>query len=118
MKLKPYSKKSPLTVTVRRKDWIRGGYGDSRLLRLADQKMCCLGFAARKIGFERNQILERLEPNDLGVNICGLARNGNNTSTANELMCANDDTLMSDKAREEKIKSLGKRIGLDFRFVG
>lgn len=123
MKLKTYSRKNPLTVTVRRKRWLRGGRTVSALLDVDSNKMCCLGFAARAIGVPRKLITDVLTPagvNDFlkGLNcVVGSGQIMGNTKTANALMEKNDDGTIGNDVREKKIASLGKRIGLKFKFV-
>lgn len=125
-KLATYSKSRPLTVTVKRKRWLRGE-DESALLWEAGHnanRMCCLGFACRQIGLTRRDILGIGAPCDtpLGV-IPGLSKRvkdgcTENTATCSSLMDANDSQDITEETREETIVKLGKRVGLRFVFEG
>ena len=131
--LKPYSKANPLTVTVRRKRWLRGeGADPSRLLRSTDLKQCCLGFAACAIGVPRRLLLDTQALHEDTITercvVKGLARRKReleigsqrllHTAVAGHLMTTNDDPLLTEVIREATIAKLGARIGLRFQFVG
>jgi hypothetical protein len=47
-----------MDITIKRSEWLRGeGAATSKLLREADQKMCCVGFACLAYGINREEIL-------------------------------------------------------------
>lgn len=55
-----------MKVIISRKQWLRGEGGTvSRLLRKADDKMCCLGFACIQSGLAPIQIREHMSPINL-----------------------------------------------------
>lgn len=115
--------KAPKTVTIKRSKWLRGGK-DPYMRNPDTGKMCCLGFLARKAGLSTRQINDKREPEDLAQCITGLTNvfdddphsSLTNTATCLDLMCANDENLINDEAREKEIKKLGKKIGVTFKF--
>ncbi len=113
--------KVPKIVVIKRSKWLRGDLFKSCLLNDKGE-MCCLGFLARKIGFTSSEILDINQPDDLSKRIIGLAKPDGSkgslpTKTADALMRINDCEYSSDEEREKKIKSLGKKIGVTFKFV-
>ncbi len=119
-----------IKVQINRKRWLRGeGSNVSRLLRESDGKSCCLGFVERKRGAKKHHIL--------GKAILNLASNSAHVDPklisnfkpfeiskgfTNEAICAlyliNDNRAMNDTEREINLIENGKRIGIQFQFVG
>ncbi len=113
--------KAPKNVVVKRSKWLKGDVEESVLLN-EKGKMCCLGFLAREAGFTPKQIRKVCQPDDLNKQIIGLTKPIGfdqlwGTRTCFALMSANDSGILTDQAREKKIKSLGKKIGVTFKFV-
>ena len=118
-----------VTVVVKRSEWIRGeGEIKSYLLRSADNKKCCLGFAALACGLSPDDIAARKAPH--WVDSARLScMSGENvflaltddyilpSPVASQLMEVNDDRTRNDTDRERKITELGAGIGLFFEFV-
>lgn len=110
-----------LKVVIDRSRWIRGGIGDSLLLRPSDKKMCCLGFVACAVG--------------LGTEIYGAASPENvlsskwpkgfvegaahitNTNAIAEIMTTNDDTNLRGEQREKQLIVYFGHLGIDIEFV-
>lgn len=110
-----------ITVTVKRNRWGRGGE-DGLLYCSATKKMCCLGFVAREVGLTVKHIKDVGEPDTLPekdrskVNFL-LNKKANNNAVCCRLMAVNDSAKLSDVVREEKIITLGKKVGIAFKFV-
>lgn len=52
-----------MKLTIERDKWLRGeGSDESCLLRTTDQKMCCLGFLACKLGYSEQDIANLESP--------------------------------------------------------
>ena len=111
-----------LKVEVNRKRWGRGT-GDGSLLR--DGKMCCLGFVCRKVGLSAEEIKHTGEPIDVVVGekvpkaMRGLYNKklDGRSKVCRALVRYNDDSVLSDKQREKKIISYGRKAGIEFTFV-
>lgn len=131
-----------LNVTVSRRRWLRGKLADkygSALLEPESNRMCCLGFAALKAGCTRDEIRDKGTPEDLRQQLSldgkafpkpllGLLTDSgrhNNVECA-KLMEANDNVtrweddkeiVIPGHEREAKVRELGKKVGINFRFV-
>src|SRR5258707_2993915 len=121
-----------LNVTVRRRQWLRAtskneGKLYSFLLqpRSNGNKMCCLGFACRAAGLKAYQIRGETVPDglfeeraDFPVSLQKLInRDTGNSRTCCALMAANDNHDIGARTREARVKKLGKKVGINFRFV-
>lgn len=120
-----------MRVEVKRRRWVRGDSRDSAL-RNDQGKQCCLGFVARSLGYKVKDILHVGSPESISQSIpppnqikgltvklekSGLLNSlGYNSKTCRSLMHTNDTDNLTPSAREAKIKALGKRIGIEFRF--
>ena len=120
-----------MKLVIDRKTWIRGeDSGASCLLRSSDGKKCCLGFYALACGLHENQIREKPAPANLSNT--GI-KQWNDTmyrsiptdayqtlkhsSIAQHLMLINDEVCFSsEEEREQKIKELFARIGVEVEF--
>ncbi len=114
-----------MKVIIDRTNWLRGeGPSDSYLLRSRDSKMCCLGFVAVSAGATREAITDRETPADSDVEACltGLvAEDGDldiNTMVCDRMMTINDDSLLSDAEREQRLIEEASSIGYELEFVG
>jgi hypothetical protein len=115
------------SFTVRRKKWARGGINGEAALLNDEGCMCCLGFAACQISripktilFDEGEpngvyksnsfltVLEKLEDDSTEVS---------NNDLANRAMAINDDTDISDKMREAKLKRLFRKHKIIINFV-
>jgi hypothetical protein len=101
-------KKKRHSFTVYRRCWLRGeGFGTSMLLRSADDKLSCLGFACLQLGeltkddirdlWSPIQIQEKLSASPHGQ-FLGLIDN------VYHLQYLNDQSNINDKVREERFK--------------
>lgn len=120
-----------LSVVVDRVKWLRGT-GDGTLLRLRAKTpdengcMCCLGFAARAAGMTKKEITNTGAISDCARtprSLLGLFmehRKGlsERHTVQDDLITANDSRVLTGAQRERRIKSLGKKAGILFSFVG
>lgn len=115
-----------LKVTVDRDRWIRGEI-NSRLLREGDRKMCCLGFACIAAGVPEAQILGVLTPASVKLpqslmglkSGTGVLQNHTNSYECSSMMIWNDRVYKSAGTwQEDKLISLGRQVGIEFKFVG
>lgn len=108
-----------LTVKIDRKKWIRGGgYDQSCLLRESDKKQCCIGFLARVLGLENEEIL--------GCNTLASTNNRTNTRARKfenryhtnllEAYRVNDNSNLSELARMRTLRALGRKMQVRFVF--
>lgn len=103
----------PKSFTVLRSRWLRGcGSEYSYLYRHGDAKMCCVGFLARAGGLRAKEIdnvrgLEDVLTIDLGPTL---------HHELSEIYGTNDDKLLSDKARESRLKHLFAKLGVRVTF--
>lgn len=136
-----------LKVIVDRKRWYRGLLPDHSALivdpggaqygvskKYADH-MCCLGFACIAAGLSEDDILGTRTPADvfddepnpivpdglsklvLPYGTSGSVVRWTDSAICISLMDINDNRDISEKFRENRIKDLGKQVGLDFEFV-
>lgn len=113
----------PKKFKINRKEWLRGeGHSDSSLLRLEDQKMCCLGFYALAKGINKKHIECIPCPDEL---VCKNGEpmmkemvndSGENNSMCQYLMEANDCEDMQDNKREFIIKEQFAKLGVEVEF--
>lgn len=108
-----------ITVTIRRSLW-----GKDALYNPKSKRYCCLGFCAKHAGYETKQLV--------GVELF-LKSEFNKThkkwddaknifpklslNFQQELADINDSTVLPMKAKEEQIKVVGARAGINFQFV-
>ncbi len=108
--------KKLIPVTIRRKNWLRGGKG-SMLLNKNGSK-CCLGFVCTAMGVKANVMKGRLGPGELKMYIPGLTtRSHNNTESCDLAMAINDDAYYPSIDREVKLKKIAKNMGYKFTFI-
>lgn len=110
----------PKTLTISRKKWLRGS-GEGVLLQTGgERKMCCLGFLTRACGLKG--LGGKMMPADLRVKIPGLVSYKISTGCANsglgnKLAEINDDTNLTEKEREKRIREGFKKLGVKVKFV-
>lgn len=91
-------------LRINRKTWYRGFVSDSYLRRIKDQKMCCLGFYCRSIGYTVRDILGLSTPQDLFSELSydklkGLVNaDGGNAYITQNLIEINDFEISTDKS--------------------
>lgn len=113
-----------MKLIIDRATWLRGeGYEDSKLYRPSDGKMCCLGFYSLACGLQQNDITELECPGsatDPKINKKWpkwLTKLENSqTKECIDLMEHNDNENISDKERENKIKTIFARHGVKVEF--
>lgn len=106
-----------LTVVVDRSRWLRGeGEALSRLLRIHDSKMCCLGFACLAAGHLEKDIIDIATPYGIKTRTPVLLPNYN-LHWAGEAMSVNDDVQITESHREASITELLASIGIAMSFV-
>jgi hypothetical protein len=117
-----------MQVVVDCKTWRRGGgaqdgvslteqFGLTCLLNSKGYK-CCLGFAALQLGYTEEEILDVRGPGGLprpGNILC--TENGQRTDFSEEAMSTNDNSLISDQQRMEKLQQIGEEHGVEFEFI-
>lgn len=117
------------SFTVKRSKWLRGMDG-SVLFDSYSEKMCCLGFLARKCGLSTDEINDLATPeeandysdnkkfaakapylfsDDYGYNV--------NSDLCLKAMKVNDNPKLSNKKREEQLKKIFGKAGVEIRFV-
>jgi hypothetical protein len=124
-----------MKLVIDRRRWIHGEGGDSsRLLRLDDKKMCCLGFLSLACGASENDIGDFSEPNEMDIRPthevfqklllqlegedCDHKYTYYNPSTiAIDMMVTNDSKALSESEREEKLTGYFKEIGVEVEFI-
>ncbi len=108
-----------MEFTVNRSSWLRGE-ANSFLLRPSDNKMCCLGFLAKKYGYSDEEIFNKDTFKSLS-NIDKLPEeffygSGNLSFIIQKLMFENDKIDISDEDREKKLTEFFKLINIDVKF--
>ena len=123
-----------MEIIIDRRTWLRGeGSRKSYLLRTEDDKRCCLGFYAKECGLPDSQIQERVSLRSLfftGSEIPNFNWLGANRRLYNDskdpkrkrelhdlLTEANDDEVISEQQREERITNLFAQAGFTVRFI-
>jgi hypothetical protein len=127
-----------LEVEIDRAKWLTGSYIEkvkkdkgscieSELLsetRSAKGMMCCLGFACKSLGLPQRHIAGHASPTSIhkhrgALESVGLVNQiGENTVKCQQLMTVNDASTMPSNKREQRIKKLGRKIGIRFTFKG
>lgn len=136
-------KKKKKKLTIKRSLWYRGKGGCGSFLMRSNGEMCCLGFAARQLGKvpeedilgkstpsdlldeHRNWETDQLNPDEIRLHrqlsSGGLGflykKDLDNSNVCEGLMHSNDDHLLNEKEREEKIRDSFKRQGIEVEFV-
>lgn len=103
-----------LTVRVVKSKWFRGKKEGSMLLT-RDNKMCCIGFLARRLGARPKDIRGVATLEGTSHTKCldfdaGTLSLGNAYET-------NDDEKIDDTERIQKLRVLGRKMGVKFVFV-
>jgi len=114
-----------MKLIIDRKRWLRGGGNDSCLLD-GEGRMCCLGFYGIALGFSGEEILEKPEPNNLNESDGFIDRRWPewlvdrrryNTKDCVLLMRTNDNKDLSDGEREDQIREIFMRNGIEVSYV-
>jgi hypothetical protein len=111
------------TVTIDRAKW-----GKHFLRREVNGKMCCLGFIAKKCGFEDEDLSDSPMPGDIGRNAPKNQKLWNklvttssslevNSGLACDAASINDDNTTFSR-KEPLLRKLFKEHGISLRFVG
>lgn len=123
---------------VDRERWLRGEK-EAKLLRVADKRMCCLGFLACASGAEPDHILGHGEPGDtwperflwpqwarwfevdedadsLSSSFAGHYGEWNESRVISDAMSINDDLSIDDATREAKLVALFASVGVELVF--
>lgn len=109
-----------ITVKVVKRRWFRGKGGtESRLRKGKTGHQCCIGFLARTIGAKARDIvglctLEELSKAEAPRCYDFYRRN---ISQLGNAYAVNDAQDMTDKARITKLTAIGKKMGVQFRFI-
>ena len=112
-----------MKLTITRSNWLHGEKYNSRLLRTSDNKMCCLGFLAKMLGSSDDDIKGQYSPATApkvawiegmvdSDSVCKL-----DSRISDHLMQVNDNQLITDTEREEKLQSLFSTLGVEVEFV-
>lgn len=112
-----------IKVIIDRATWLRGeGPYKSSLLRAADGKMCCLGFAALACGIDKSYIIDYDAPcrfmGKWPTEVFKLMEFSFLAATVHRLMSTNDSVDIDDDAREAELIALAPAAGFEFEFVG
>jgi hypothetical protein len=116
-----------MKLVIDRQKWARGA--EEGMLLNTQCKMCCLGFAALACGLKPHQIKNVEMPADTREEtkptrnktvwnaLLDIDEGGRcDTEIASYLASVNDDSDMSDKMREHKIRQKFKKIGVEVTF--
>lgn len=115
-----------MKLIIDRTKWLRGEDSeDSYLLRISDNKMCCLGFYSLAKGCSIEDIRGCQEPPDVpkSLEIFPELCKGQNeyystpSKLARDMMNVNDNTEMTDAVRESKLAEHFKSIGVEVEFI-
>ena len=114
-----------MKFTVRRERWARGGKNGPSALRNLQGNQCCIGSVCRQLGASAKNLL--------GVHTAGqltmppqkiknvlLKRDGLvmiDRKWVDNAYCVNDDTTISDKERESRLKRIFRRAGHTITFI-
>lgn len=118
-------------LTIKRSKWLTPDVqrkGESFLrksfLLNQDGRMCCLGFAVKKLGATRKKMLFISYPFSILPNKTGqfvkqnkMNRVGDNSELSRKATSINDSTIISNKVREKKLTRLFKSHGIVLTFV-
>lgn len=130
-----------MKLVIDRNKWLRGNPNTAQLLRIDNGKMCCLGFFALALGYTEDQISglgdpietiidgprpnlwptwgvcrrEKLIEHDQGD--AHVREEYEDTDDFNQLMTVNDDAQRSERSREDRIRSIFARNGVEVKFV-
>jgi hypothetical protein len=119
-----------MKLIIDRTQWFRGqGYMNSRLLD-GDGMKCCLGFYSLAKGYSETDILRITSPAflpDKGEKISELVEENPrkneicqpivNNDLCMVLMDVNDDTELTETAREKQIRANFETIGVEVEFI-
>lgn len=103
-----------IAVVIDRKKWYRGQGSETSCLLTRNNKMCCIGFLARVLGYTPKVIryraeLELVDPRDEFTYkyspILQLA------------YIANDNPTITEGEREKSIKQYGRNMDVHFSFI-
>ena len=110
-----------LKVEIDRQKWLRGeGAKASYLLRPSDGKMCCIGFACLAAGCTPEQISNQQIVQSTLTNLYDTPldfRTNTGDVSLESLYVVNDDLDLEPSEREERLKRLGLKRGIEFTFV-
>lgn len=122
---------SKFSFTVNRATWRCGDYGINQkglgVTKLRNQLgyQCCLGFACIAIGFDELDIEGYNTPfgfgeitnnnRDLSYLVTEQQLNSDFTNAAMDI---NDDDLINDKEREQRLIALGRMHNIEINFIG
>lgn len=117
---------------ITRSNWLRGEADDPVLLRSPDLHMCCLGFLACAVGYDKTDLLDTRTPSTLVEDtqknfwphgMLDLHRDSKSQATqtdsmlAQDLMDINDSDQITDEEREAHLTLLFSEIGITVEFL-
>jgi hypothetical protein len=108
-----------MKFTIDREWWLRGEGGSlSRLLRVEDRKMCCVGsFALQILKLPESDIEDAKTLSDIGcqwpIRLCQMP-----IGSMSEIYATNDNMSISDDVREYALKKLFAKLGVVVEFTG
>lgn len=116
-----------MKFTIDRSKWLRGeGDKESRLLRLKDRKMCCVGMYLNQCGATKKALLGLRDAEGLREHVGELPsgsiwlihnHNRGNSNLAAELYAANDADNLTEEEREAEVAKYFKAAGVEVEFV-
>ena len=107
-----------LDVVVDRSKWCRGGRGGKSRLLNSEGNMCCLGFATLADGAYYDEIKNIAKPSEVPTQptiLCRLLKQ--DLKLEDDLVCTNDTSQLSDDKRENLLKQIGNKAGINFVFT-
>lgn len=98
------------------------GKGEVNLLN-KEGYMCCLGMTCKQSGISNKELLGTQDPSDISnkyIKYFTMLSNGIsfNTKLSNKAIEINDDDLLTDEEREQKLKSLFSKWKIKLVFKG
>ena len=103
-----------MELVINRKRWMRGT-DEGLLLSSTSRRMCCVGFYARKLGMKPCEIsdIPGLEDTKRGRDVCTWVDHND----LGKLYNVNDESTITDREREAKIRKLFKKHGVRVKFI-
>jgi len=118
-----------MKLTIPRKIWLRGeGDARSRLLRIGDGKMCCIGIYLKELGVPEEYLADVADASSFNLNQplpeeakwlrnpC-IAPSAGRFYTTNDYELPGDGYIASEEDREAKIKEMFEAHGVELEFI-
>ena len=105
-----------MRVVVKKRRWLRGEGNDaSYLFRPKDRKMCCIGFLAKRLGCSTKEIYGKTAL-DLLSSVPAMTFEAQYSGALHDAYEINDDEDINDQERTQRLREIGKAMGVKFVF--